>query len=91
MCTLHLESSSKILFSDKHCTLWGSQGGLRTNCLLYDTDLMRSTLFTYVGIFLLLSTFMDFGVWYYCADINIFDEKEDNNKDDTAVKDVIVQ
>ena len=56
--------------------MWGIQGGQTTNCLLYDTDLMRTTLFTFAGICIVVSTLLDIGVWYYSADINIFEEDE---------------
>jgi len=68
---------------DNHCTVWGVQGGKTTNCLLYNTDLMRTTLFTFTGICIILSTLMDVGVWYYCKDINIF--KESDDKEDKKV------
>ena len=35
--------------SDSACVVWGSRCGATTHCLLYDTDLMRTTIFYMVG------------------------------------------
>jgi len=59
---------------DNACLVWGSHCGSRTHCLLYDTDLMRTTLFYMVSGFMLVSTLFDFGVWLYCGHVKVFDE-----------------
>eukprot|EP00092_Neocalanus_flemingeri_P019109 GFUD01020699.1.p1 GENE.GFUD01020699.1~~GFUD01020699.1.p1 ORF type:complete len:655 (+),score=122.20 GFUD01020699.1:219-2183(+) len=66
---------------DNICTVWGIQGGQTTQCLLYDTDLMRTTLITFIGVCIVISTLMDFGVWWNCKNIRIFDE-DDNAEEE---------
>ena len=41
---------------DKSCQEWGSNCGVRTNCVLYDTDAMRKTLCYFVSVCLALAT-----------------------------------
>jgi len=62
---------------DNACLEWGSRCGSRTHCLLYDTDVMRTTLFYMVSAFSLVATLFDFGVWLYCGHIKVFDEEDE--------------
>ena len=48
---------------------------------MYDTDLMRTTLITFIGVCVVISTLADIGVWWYCKDINIFDEDDDSEEE----------
>jgi len=83
---------SPVIFGaimDNSCLVWGSHCGTPTNCLMYDTDAMRTTLCYFVAVCIFLATLADIGVWWHCKDIELFDtEQEDTNKEDTEEQEV---
>lgn len=66
---------------DSTCEVWAEKCGETTNCLVYDTDLMRHYLFGMMTICMFLGFLCDVGVWYYIGDLKVYDsEFEDDNK-----------
>jgi len=75
---------SPIIFAnimDNACIEWGNNCGEVTNCLLYDTDMMRTTLCYVVAACLALTTLADIGVWWYSSTIKLWDEAEEEDSD----------
>jgi len=71
---------SPIIFGkimDRACLVWGSSCGETTNCLLYDTDMMRHNLMYFVSVCAALATVADVGVFVYCKDVVVFDDEEE--------------
>lgn len=60
---------------DNSCIVWGENCGERTTCLLYDNHRMRTTISSFVGVFVIISTIFDIIAWFYCKDLQIFDEE----------------
>ena len=71
----------KFNFTDNACIEWGNNCGEVTNCLLYDTDMMRTTLCYVVAACLALTTLADIGVWWYSSTIKLWDEAEEEDSD----------
>ena len=63
------------LYLDNSCIVWGENCGERTTCLLYDNQRMRTTISSFVGVFVIISTIFDIIAWFYCKDLQIFDEE----------------
>ena len=59
----------------------GRAGGGEEGCLLYDTDMMRTTLCYVVAACLALTTLADIGVWWYSSTIKLWDEAEEEDSD----------
>jgi len=78
---------SPIIFGaiiDNTCLLWQEECGETTNCLLYDTDKLRTYLmYTTAGI-MCLGVMFDVGVVYYARDLKIFDEVETAKKQEVV-------
>ena len=66
--------------------VWGQNCGEPTNCLLYDTDAMRTSLCYFVSVCILLATFADIGVWWNCKNIEIFDAEDNDIREDVELK-----
>ena len=79
---------SKVSVSDNACLTWGNICGERTNCLLYDTDSMRTTLCYFVASCLALATLADVGVWWYSKNIDLWG---DNKKTETKEEDNVIE
>merc|ERR1719341_451561 len=69
---------------DNACLVWGHHCGSRTHCLLYDTDLMRTTLFYLVSACMLVATLFDFAVWLHCGHIKVFDDEVCKKEEEEA-------
>ena len=66
---------------DQTCILWDTtKCGETTHCLIYDTDAMRNYLAFFPATFMALSFLADFGVFWYCKDLTIYDENENKNE-----------
>merc|ERR1712228_290591 len=63
---------------DNTCLLWQEECGETTNCLLYDTDMLRSYLMYTTAAIMVLGVVCDVAVVYYAKDLKIFDEGDKN-------------
>jgi len=69
---------SPIIFGaliDNTCTIWGSNCGEETNCLLYDTDAMRNTMCLFTAACFFVSFLFDVGVWKFSDGLQLYEEK----------------
>ena len=62
---------------DSACTIWGEQCGETTNCLLYDTDMMRVYMYGVTAACLAVSTVFDVGVWWHAGGLRIWEEEQE--------------
>ena len=67
---------------DSACLVWGSKCKETTNCLLYDTDLMRYFMCGVTAACLAVSTIFDVGVWWHAGHLRIWDEEEEEEEED---------
>jgi len=68
---------SPIIFGaiiDNTCLLWQEECGETTNCLLYDTDMLRTYLMYTTAFIMLFGVIADVGVVYFAKDLDIFPE-----------------
>ena len=80
------------LIADNACEVWGTKCGETTNCLLYDTDKMRSYMFGFLAGCYSLGTLFDLGVVYHVGDLQIYDtdtDKETETEMETAKNDFV--
>eukprot|EP00092_Neocalanus_flemingeri_P037475 GFUD01040807.1.p1 GENE.GFUD01040807.1~~GFUD01040807.1.p1 ORF type:complete len:723 (+),score=131.38 GFUD01040807.1:150-2318(+) len=71
---------SPIIFGaiiDNTCLLWQEECGETTNCLLYDTDMLRHYLMLTTAGIMALGVVFDMLVVYYAKDLQIFDEDDE--------------
>ncbi len=54
----------------------GEKCGMRTNCLVYDTDALRLTLGLTSSVFMLITVVFDTAIWYYIGDLKLYDNNE---------------
>jgi len=69
---------SPIIFGaliDNACTVWGSNCGEETNCLLYDTDAMRNTMCWFTAACLFVSFLFDVGIWRFSDGLQLYQEE----------------
>jgi len=59
---------------DNTCLLWQEECGETTNCLLYDTDLLRTYLMYTTAAIMSIGVLFDILVVYYAKDLDIFPE-----------------
>jgi len=81
MLSLFALLPSPIIFGallDQTCLIWGSECGIRTNCLVYDTDKMRRMTFGLLTVSIFLSTLADGGVWYHSKHLKLYGENDKN-------------
>ncbi|KAF6213994.1 hypothetical protein GE061_011723 [Apolygus lucorum] len=77
---------SPIIFGyiiDTTCLVWGRTCTGNGNCWLYNAHQLRYVLCFSAAFFVGIGTLFDTGVWYLVKDLNVFDEDEDEGKDDT--------
>jgi len=80
---------SPVIFGaimDNACMIWGKNCGETTNCLLYDTDMMRNTLCYFVAVCVILAALADIGVWWYSKGIEMFDTQKEEEKSELEMK-----
>ena len=71
---------------DSACLVWGSKCKETTNCLLYDTDLMRYFMCGITAACLAVSTIFDVGVWWHAGHLRIWDEEEEEEEEEEGEK-----
>merc|ERR1712080_62933 len=80
---------SPIIFGaamDKACLVWGVKCSEKTNCLVYDTDLMRQYMMWFVAACVAAGTIVDVAVWYHVKDLQLYEEEEDQGVEMEAPK-----
>ena len=61
--------------SDQTCDIWGQSCGERTNCQLYNTDLMRQYISWFPAACMAVSFLADIGVWWCVGDLQLYQEE----------------
>ena len=73
---------SPIIFGaifDSSCTIWGEKCGEQLNCLVYDTEQLRTSISLLMASLFSLALIGNFAVWYYVKDLKIYGETDDEN------------
>ena len=74
---------SPIIFGaiyDATCTIWGEKCGETLNCLVYDTQQLRTGVSLCMASFMALALIGNCGVWYLVKDLKIYENDEDEDK-----------
>merc|ERR1712079_40959 len=57
---------------DSSCTIWGEKCGEQLNCLVYDTEQLRTSISLLMASLFALALIGNFAVWYHVKDLKIY-------------------
>ena len=63
---------------DSSCTIWGEKCGETLNCLVYDTEMLRTSISLLMASLFALALIGNVGVWYFVKDLKIYGEADDD-------------
>ena len=77
---------SPIIFGaifDSSCTIWGEKCGETLNCLVYDTEKLRTSISLLMASLFSLALIGNVAVWYYVKELKIYGETDDDKAKST--------
>ena len=65
---------------DSSCTIWGEKCGETLNCVVYDTDKLRTSTALLMASLMSMAVIANFGAWYLVKGLKIYDDESDKEK-----------
>ena len=66
---------------DSACIIWGKECGETQNCLVYDTNLLRTRAASFSVVCFIIALCCEFGIFYYAKKLNIYRDKAESESE----------